>query len=190
MKLSGHVTEPHMIASFLMNDIARICRQVIDQHMRHLGLTRAQWYLLNYLYLYDGLSQQELADLIDLGKSNVAKQIYSLEKKGWVTRSPHESDGRSFRVYLMADMKSTIKKLNKIVSLAIQNLLARFSKKEVTLFINMLRGIDLQLEVILTENKLSPNLRKLLDEVNANLSAAAPARKKNIPDTFFATCTE
>lgn len=177
MKLSGHVTQPHMIASFLMNDISRIARQLVDQHMRNLGLTRAQWYLLNYVYMYDGLSQQELADLIDLGKSNVAKQIHSLEQKGWVKRRPHESDGRSFRVYLMADMKKTISKLNEIASLALENLLTRFDKKDVTQFINMLRGIDLQLEMDLAREEPSPGITKLVKEISGDLSKASAKAK-------------
>ena len=156
MKLSEHVTEPYMVASFLMNDISRICRQLVDQQMRTLDLTRAQWYLLNYIYLYDGLSQQELADLIDLGKSNVAKQVHALEEKGWVRRGPHEADGRSFRVYLVPEVKPTIKKLNGIAEICLKNLLTGFTKTESTQLIGMLRRIDRMLEDQLSNNVPPP----------------------------------
>lgn len=169
MKLSTHVTQPHMIASFLMNDIARICRQLVDQQMRPLGLTRAQWYLLNYVFLYDGLSQQELADLIDLGKSNVAKQIHSLEEKGWVRRGPHERDGRSFRVYLTAEMKPTIKKLNKLVELNLQNAFQGLEETKVPQFIDALRNIDRQLENELRSGLPLKGSKKLLDEIASDM---------------------
>jgi hypothetical protein len=61
MKQSNLPSEPHLLASWLMNDIARVCRRLIDRQMRSFDLTSAQWYLLNYLYSYDGISQQELA---------------------------------------------------------------------------------------------------------------------------------
>ena len=169
MRLSGHVTQPHMVATFLMNDISRICRQLVDQHMRQIDLTRAQWYLLNYVHLYDGLSQQELADLVDLGKSNVAKQIRSLEQKGWVKRGPHEQDGRSFRVYMIKKMKPTIKKLNSVAELSLQGVLDHLNKKEISALVHMLKGIDLQLESALADNTPDPEITRLLKEIRKEL---------------------
>lgn len=169
MKLSALPSEPHVTASWLMNDIARICRQLIDKQMRAFELTRAQWYLLNYLYLYDGLSQQELADLVDLGKSNVSKHVQVLETKGWVTRGPHEVDRRSFRVFLSVEMKPTIQKLNAVAAACTKNLLARFTDKEIAQFVNMLRMIDLQLESELMESQSISGIEKLSQEINDEL---------------------
>lgn len=170
MKLSSHVTHPHMIATFLMNDISRICRQLVDEQMRLVGLTRAQWYLLNYVHLYDGLSQQELADLIDLGKSNVAQQIRSLEEKGWVRRAPHETDGRSFRVYITAKMRPAIRKLNKLADLALKGTLDRLDNKQVSQLIVMLKGIDLQLETELGGDRSIPGVNRVVAEIRKDLA--------------------
>jgi len=169
MKLSGHVTQPHMIVAFLVNDVSRMCRQLTDRKMREVGLTRAQWFLLNYVLIYDGLSQQELADLSDLPKSNVAVQIRTLEAKGWVSRGPHETDGRSFRVYLTEEMKPIIRKLNDVASMVLKDTLSKISEKEVKHLIIMLKSIDLQLEAEFAIAKPTPKLNKLIEEIRQDL---------------------
>lgn len=158
-----------MIATFLMNDISRICRQLVDHQMRLVGLTRAQWYLLNYVYMYDGLSQQELADLIDLGKSNVAQQIHSLADKGWVRRGPHERDGRSFRVFMTDKMKPAVRKLNQLASLILKESVGKLSEKELKQLILVLKGIDLHLETELNRDEVSPAITKLVAEIRKEL---------------------
>lgn len=172
MKLSNQVVEPHMVASFLMNDIARMCRQMVDQQIREIGLTRAQWYLLNFVYLYDGLSQQELADLIDLGKSNVAKQIHSLEEKGWIRRGPHESDRRSFRVHMSAEIRKTVKKLNRLVHLILQNVLSPLTPDEAQQLIGFLRAIDQQFDRDLHTQPPPPSkeMTRLIEQIKEEMS--------------------
>jgi len=173
MKLSTHVVQPHMVASFLMNDIARMCRQLVDQKIRDLDLTRAQWYLLNYIFLYEGLSQQELADLADLGKSNVAKQIHSLEQKGFVRRGLHETDGRSFRVYMTQGASKTVRKLNLLVEHILRNILDTLNEGEKDTLIALLRRIDQNLDKELRSPAPGGSQRtsRLLASVKEDLAA-------------------
>lgn len=173
MKLSNHVKQKHMIASFLITDSARVIRQLVDKNMRLLGLTRAQWFLLNYAYLYDGLSQQEIANLIDLGKGNVATQIHSLVAKGWLRRERHETDGRSFRVYIPTDMRPTIRKLNKVAELSLKNLLNGVEENDVERLIAVMRHIDQQLEIEIRKTAPAKELNRLVEEISAELAARA-----------------
>ena len=178
MKISEHIQRPHMVATFLMNGISRICRQLVDRQMRPIGLTRAQWYMLNYVYLYEGLSQQELADLIDFSKSNVAKHIRSLEKKGWVARGAHEHDGRSFRVHLTADMKPTIRKLNKLAELTLRNVLDDLPDDAIPLLIAGLKSVDRHLESEFKRNIPIRGARTLIDDIVNDLKTVHPKRGK------------
>jgi len=159
-----------MVATFLMNDISRMCRQLVDKQMRAIGLTRAQWYLLNYVHLYDGVSQQELADLIDLGKSNLGQQVRILEKKGWVIRKPHEKDGRSFRVYMTKKMKPTIRKLNMLADIILKGSMDRLDGNEVNQLIFMLKAVDVQLEATLARGEPLPKVKKLMEEISQDLA--------------------
>lgn len=46
-----------------------------------------------------GISQDKLAKLIFVNKSNVARQLASLEKKGFIYRTPSPTDRRELLVY-------------------------------------------------------------------------------------------
>ncbi|MCC5896254.1 MAG: winged helix-turn-helix transcriptional regulator [Alkalibacterium sp.] len=46
-----------------------------------------------------GVSQDDLAQLIYVNKSNVARQLSVLEKKGYITRKPCAEDGRKLLVF-------------------------------------------------------------------------------------------
>ncbi len=91
--------------AFLITDIGRLYRTAFDRRMKRFGLTRSQWWLISFLYYFDGSSQQQLADLMDTGKGGIAKLVDRLEKKGMVRRSSDPLDGRSKRVHLSEDVK-------------------------------------------------------------------------------------
>lgn len=144
-----------------------MCRQMVDREMRKIGLTRAQWYILNFVFLYEGATQQELADMLDLGKSAVAKQIATLQEKGWLYKGIHESDSRSFRVYLTEGMRPVVVKLNKLAESILSPFLDRLSSDEASTLIHLLRTIDLHLEGL--NGNSSPSVQKLLKEIDREL---------------------
>lgn len=55
-------------------------------------------YLLN-ICAHPGIPQDRLAELIYVHKSNVARQLASLEEKGFITRTPDPQDRRSLLVF-------------------------------------------------------------------------------------------
>jgi len=85
---------------FLIHDVARLMRTAFDRHTAPIGLTRAQWWVMVYLYRQDGLTQTELAEVLDLGKVTLGGLIDRLEGKGWVERRPDPVDRRMKRIFL------------------------------------------------------------------------------------------
>lgn len=74
-----------------------------DGDRRLLGsfdLTVARYYALFHLGENPGMSLRRLSDLMLCDKSNTTRIIHGLEADGLVTRSPHESDGRTLRLHL------------------------------------------------------------------------------------------
>ncbi|MDP4595316.1 MAG: hypothetical protein NWT00_12270, partial [Beijerinckiaceae bacterium] len=51
---------------FLLYDVARLIRLRADQRARLMDMTRAQWVILAWLELRPGISQTELAELVDV----------------------------------------------------------------------------------------------------------------------------
>ena len=85
---------------FLIHDVARLMRREFDRRVRHLGLTRSQWFLLAHLYRTDGQTQRKLADELDMERAPVSKLLDRLESGGWVKRRADPADRRANRIYI------------------------------------------------------------------------------------------
>ena len=87
---------------FLVHDVSRVRRTVIDQVMRPYGVTRSQWSALSALSRggNNGMMQVDLARLMEMGKVTVGGLIDRLEASGLVERRADESDRRAKRVYI------------------------------------------------------------------------------------------
>ena len=84
----------------VLHDVARLCRTRADQLARAHGMTRAQWVILLRLPHQPGLSQNELANLIEVEPITVGRLIDRLEVRGLVERRNDPSDRRIRRLHL------------------------------------------------------------------------------------------
>jgi len=64
-------------------------------------MTRAQWALLIRLEQNPGLSQKEVADLLEVEPISVARLVDRLEAGGLIERRPDASDRRIWRLHLL-----------------------------------------------------------------------------------------
>jgi MarR family transcriptional regulator for hemolysin len=86
---------------FLVNDVARLFRTRFDQRARAQGMTRAQWVILARLNVKPGLSQGEMASLLEVEPISVGRLIDRLEARGLVERRPDPTDRRVRRLHLL-----------------------------------------------------------------------------------------
>jgi MarR family transcriptional regulator for hemolysin len=85
---------------FLLHDVARLLRVHADKRARAHGMTRAQWGILIWLERQPGLSQKELAEILEVEPITVARLIDRLESRGMVERRPDPKDRRIWRLHL------------------------------------------------------------------------------------------
>lgn len=85
---------------FLLHDVARLLRVDADKRARAHGMTRAQWGILIWLERQPGLSQKELAEILEVEPITVARLIDRLEGRGMVERRPDPKDRRIWRLHL------------------------------------------------------------------------------------------
>ncbi len=85
---------------FLIHDVSRLRRIVVDRALKPLGLTRSQWWVLAFLSRRDGMTQTALAADLDLTKVAIGGLIDRMEGAGVVERRSDKRDGRARRVYL------------------------------------------------------------------------------------------
>jgi DNA-binding MarR family transcriptional regulator len=87
---------------FLVHDVSRVRRTVIDQVMRPYGITRSQWSVLSALSRggNNGMMQVDLARLLEMGKVTVGGLVDRLEASGHVVRQADKLDRRAKRVFI------------------------------------------------------------------------------------------
>jgi len=97
---------------FLLNDIARLLRVDADKRARAHGMTRAQWGILVWLERQPGISQKELAELLEVEPITVARLVDRLERRGMVERRPDPRDRRIWRLHLLLPAHLVLREIN------------------------------------------------------------------------------
>jgi len=109
---------------FLIHDVSRLRRVVVDRALKPLGITRSQWWVLAFLSRRDGMTQTALAADLDLTKVAIGGLLDRMESAGFVERRADQTDGRARRVYLTragAKMVTAIRESVEAVELEILN---------------------------------------------------------------------
>lgn len=91
-------SEPDLL--LLLHDVARLLRLETDRRARLHGMNRAQWAMLVKLARYPGLSQKDLAELLDVEPMTVARLTDRLAARGLVERRADPHDRRIWRLHL------------------------------------------------------------------------------------------
>lgn len=86
---------------FLIHDVSRLRRIVIDRALKPVGITRSQWWVLSFLGRRDGMTQTALAADLDLTKVAIGGLLDRMESAAFVERRADQRDGRIKRVYLI-----------------------------------------------------------------------------------------
>lgn len=87
---------------FLIHDVSRIRKKVVDQAVADYGITRSQfWVLVNIArYGREGIAQTELARLMSVGKVSLGGVIDRMEANGVLERLPDPVDRRAKKVFM------------------------------------------------------------------------------------------
>lgn len=96
---------------FLIHDTSRLRLSAFNRYLRPLKITRSQWWVLACLSRGDGLTQSDLADLLDLGRVATGGLIDRLEKNGLVRRVADPVDRRVKRIYLDPQSKPLLSRM-------------------------------------------------------------------------------
>ena len=103
--------DPNRKLLSLLQDVARLTRAEADKRARVHGMTRAQWGLMSRLSRYPGLSQKELADMLEVEPISVARMVDRLEANGLLERRADASDRRIWRLHLLPAAEPMLKKM-------------------------------------------------------------------------------
>jgi MarR family transcriptional regulator for hemolysin len=79
---------------------SRLLRNYIESRARARGTTRAQWIVLFRLRKQEGLSQVDLADVLELQPISLVRLLDRLVEHGLLERRPDPRDRRANRLFL------------------------------------------------------------------------------------------
>ena len=96
----------------LLHDVARLIRVEADKRARVHGMTRAQWSLMLRVSRNPGISQKELADLLEVEPISVARMVDRLQANGLVERRADANDRRVWRLHLLPAAEPVLKKMS------------------------------------------------------------------------------
>src|SRR3954451_3135758 len=79
---------------------SRLLRNYIDQRAKRRGTTRAQWIVLFRLRQQEGLSQVDLAEVLELQPISLVRLLHRLVEQGLLERRHDPRDRRANRRFL------------------------------------------------------------------------------------------
>ncbi|TDJ19613.1 MAG: MarR family transcriptional regulator [Gammaproteobacteria bacterium] len=126
---------------FILHDVARLLRTTYDRRVRELGLTRSQWWVLTHLFRKDGITQSELAEILELEKPSLGRLLDRLEAKGWVRREMDARDRRAKRVFLTSAAETPMRVMRKIAAGVREDALSGLSTADRDRFVDALLTI-------------------------------------------------
>ena len=135
----------------LVSDVARIVRTLADARARDHGMTRAQWMILVRLDRQAGMSQNELASLIEVEPITVGRLVDRLEQRGMVERCPDPTDRRIWRLHLTPAAQPMLKKIARARAQLNEILTAGLPQKDLQTVVDCL----LQMKANLTDSRAS-----------------------------------
>src|SRR3981081_41224 len=97
--------------AFAINDVARLLRTNADQKAAQFGMTRAKWGVLARLDRFEGLKQNELAEMLDLQPITLTRLLDRLSDNGLIERRADPDDRRAKRLYLTPAARPLLEQL-------------------------------------------------------------------------------
>lgn len=132
--------------AFITNQTAKKLKDSFSDHLSSLGITRVQWVALYYMSKYEGISQKELGQKMNIQGSSVARLIDRMERDGYVQRQRSRTDRRIIQLLLTPKGKEFNQKLipeGEKMSRIFSN---HISEEEMEIFLNVLKKIEKNLE--------------------------------------------
>ena len=93
---------------------SRLLRNYIDHRAKQRGTTRAQWIVLFRLRQNEGLSQVDLADVLELQPISLVRLLDRLVEHGLLERRHDPKDRRANRLFLTARGKKLVDDLDSL----------------------------------------------------------------------------
>jgi len=120
---------------------SRLLRNFIDHRAKSRGTTRAQWIVLFRLREQEGLSQVDLADVLELQPISLVRLLDRLVEHGLLERRHDPKDRRANRLFLTASGRQLVDDLDGLRDAIASDVMRDLSEDAVETTLRALRDI-------------------------------------------------
>jgi MarR family transcriptional regulator for hemolysin len=120
---------------------SRLLRNFIDHRAKSRGTTRAQWIVLFRLREQEGLSQVDLADVLELQPISLVRLLDRLVEHGLLERRHDPKDRRANRLFLTASGRQLVDDLDGLRDAIATDVMGDLSEDTVKTTLRALRDI-------------------------------------------------
>jgi DNA-binding MarR family transcriptional regulator len=139
---------------FLLHDVARMMRTRFDKWARGYGMTRAQAAIVFRLSRQPGMSQNEMAALLEVEPITVGRLVDRLEARGLVERRADPGDRRIRRLHLLPAAQPILAHIEDYTDEIIEILLGQVDPKAVQTMLDVLQHMKNRLAQDQAEEKI------------------------------------
>ncbi len=127
--------------------LSRRWRTRLDERLKPSGHSKASWAVLFWLSRRpEGMTQTELAEVIDVEASTLTRQLDAMERQGLVERLSVAGDRRSKQVRLTADAWQQVEVIGQITESVRAELLDDIDPQELETALSVLQRLHAKLQ--------------------------------------------
>jgi DNA-binding MarR family transcriptional regulator len=133
--------DPRLDAFKQMLDTSRLIRTYIDMRARSIGTTRAQWSLLSRAARQPGLTQSELAEMLEIQPISLTRLVDRLADQGLVVREPHPTDRRANCVFITENGLLAMEAFAPLAQEITEDMFKGVSAADLAAYVNVIEAI-------------------------------------------------
>lgn len=127
---------------------SRLLRNYIDHRAKSRGTTRAQWIVLFRLRDQEGLSQVDLADVLELQPISLVRLLDRLVEHGLLERRHDPKDRRANRLFLTASGRQLVDDLDSLRDGIAGDVMKNLSPEAIETTLTSLREIKCSIKAL------------------------------------------
>lgn len=134
--------------SFRFDEIVRSLSRRLDARLEAYELSRTQWRMLAYVIHRHGMTQSELARVLELERASVGQTIDIMERKQLIRRTPSPTDRRVWRIEATPKALELIPSLRSVIDRIFDQMFDGVSATEIDQLRDLLDRLIVNLDEI------------------------------------------
>ena len=126
---------------YLMCHVMMLWRRVVNSQIKSLGINATEKRVLVCISRNPGLTQTQIANILELEPQNLIRSLDKLEKQNWIKKCADTNDRRTKLLFTTEEAKPILNQIKKINASVKPQILFSINEKEIKELIHHLTNI-------------------------------------------------